>query len=221
MFNTRFWTIVAIVLAAAATRLVPHPPNMTAIGARGPVWRRLSQPPLAGDPGAAGCHVCQRRRALADSLFWRRLELGPRELRLLRADRRLGPAASRPRGRGPRDRGCHGRQRAVLPGFQLLRLVGQPEPIRRTPAASCCATWRGCRSLRTCWSATCSIAACCSAAWKLCSTPGRICEKESWSPRQQSDERGRPGLLVPGAAARIRAWRWTARCAAAPGRYAC
>lgn len=31
MLNARFWTIVAMILAAAATRLIPHPPNMTAV----------------------------------------------------------------------------------------------------------------------------------------------------------------------------------------------
>ena len=33
MNSPRFWTLVAMILAAAATRLIPHPPNMTAIGA--------------------------------------------------------------------------------------------------------------------------------------------------------------------------------------------
>lgn len=33
MLNTRFLTLVGIVLAAAATRLLPHPPNFTPIGA--------------------------------------------------------------------------------------------------------------------------------------------------------------------------------------------
>ncbi len=31
MLNARIWTIVAMILAAAATRLIPHPPNMTAV----------------------------------------------------------------------------------------------------------------------------------------------------------------------------------------------
>ncbi|MCI0359220.1 MAG: hypothetical protein L0211_12140 [Planctomycetaceae bacterium] len=31
MLSPRIWTIVAMILAAAATRLVPHPPNMTAV----------------------------------------------------------------------------------------------------------------------------------------------------------------------------------------------
>jgi len=31
VLNARFWTIVAMILAAAATRLIPHPPNMTAV----------------------------------------------------------------------------------------------------------------------------------------------------------------------------------------------
>ena len=33
MNSPRLWTLVALTLAAAATRLLPHPPNMTAIGA--------------------------------------------------------------------------------------------------------------------------------------------------------------------------------------------
>ena len=33
MFNARFWSLVAIVLTAAMTRLLPHPPNFTPIGA--------------------------------------------------------------------------------------------------------------------------------------------------------------------------------------------
>ena len=33
MLNTRLLTIVGMILAAAATRLIPHPPNLTAIGA--------------------------------------------------------------------------------------------------------------------------------------------------------------------------------------------
>nr|AXL06675.1 hypothetical protein [uncultured bacterium] len=33
MNNPRFWTLVAMILAAAATRLIPHPPNLTAVGA--------------------------------------------------------------------------------------------------------------------------------------------------------------------------------------------
>ena len=33
MFNPRFGTLMFIVLAAAATRLLPHPPNVTAITA--------------------------------------------------------------------------------------------------------------------------------------------------------------------------------------------
>jgi len=33
MNSPRLWTLVAMILAAAATRLLPHPPNMTAIGA--------------------------------------------------------------------------------------------------------------------------------------------------------------------------------------------
>ncbi len=31
MINARLWTIVAMILAAAATRLIPHPPNATAV----------------------------------------------------------------------------------------------------------------------------------------------------------------------------------------------
>jgi len=31
--SPRLWTLAAMILAAAATRLIPHPPNMTAIGA--------------------------------------------------------------------------------------------------------------------------------------------------------------------------------------------
>jgi hypothetical protein len=33
MFNTRFFTLLGIILSAAAMRLVPHPPNITPIGA--------------------------------------------------------------------------------------------------------------------------------------------------------------------------------------------
>ena len=33
MFNARFWTLVLVTLAAAATRLLPHPPNFAPIGA--------------------------------------------------------------------------------------------------------------------------------------------------------------------------------------------
>ena len=33
MFNARFWSLVAITLTAAITRLLPHPPNFTPIGA--------------------------------------------------------------------------------------------------------------------------------------------------------------------------------------------
>ena len=31
--TTRFWVLAGIILAAAFTRLIPHPPNATAIGA--------------------------------------------------------------------------------------------------------------------------------------------------------------------------------------------
>jgi hypothetical protein len=33
MYNPRLWTIVVMILAAGATRLIPHPPNMAAVGA--------------------------------------------------------------------------------------------------------------------------------------------------------------------------------------------
>ena len=33
MLNPRFLTVLAMIAAAAATRLIPHPPNMTALGA--------------------------------------------------------------------------------------------------------------------------------------------------------------------------------------------
>ncbi len=33
MKNTRFWAVAALVLIAALSRLLPHPPNMTAVGA--------------------------------------------------------------------------------------------------------------------------------------------------------------------------------------------